>query len=114
MAFRSYVLNLTGAAQRLSDAYGVSAAFPAGAPNPSLDITYRSLYLQGLKANANDVFVGMDNTVSSTNHGFRIDPGDTAQPITLEPSSPGSPLHLSDFWVIGTADEDLCIAGVPL
>lgn len=114
MAFRSYVLVLTGVAQRLSDAYGVSAAFPAGTPNPATDITYRSLYLQGLAANSHDVFVGMDDTVSSSNHGFRVGSTDTDQPIRLEPSSPGSPLHLSDFWVVGTNGETLCIAGVPL
>lgn len=110
MAFRSYTLTLTGAAQRLSDVYGDGA----GVANPANDIPYRALYLQGLAANTNLIYVGMDNTVTSSNHGFRITAADTDQPFPLIPPTPGGPLHLSDFWVLGTADEVLCVGGIPL
>lgn len=110
MAFKSVTLALTGAAQRLSDAYGGAA----GVANPVTDITYRALYLQGLLANTGNIFVGDSNLVSSTNHGFRVSAVDGDPPVRLEPASPGSPLHLSDFWVIGTNGETLCIGGIPL
>jgi len=110
MAFRSYTLTLNGAAQRLSNVYGGAA----GVANPLSDIPYRAIYLQGLLANTAAVFVGMDDTVSSTNHGFRIGAADTDPPVALEPSSPGSPSKLSDFWVIGTNNEVLCVGSVPL
>lgn len=109
MGFRSYNLLLTGLPQRLSDAYGTP-----GTVDPKLDIPYRSLYLQGLLANTATIFIGSTDQVSSTNHGFRLGAADTDAPFTLEPSSPGSPLHLSDFWVLGTTGEVLCVAGVPL
>ena len=110
MAFRSYTLTLTGAAQRLSDVYGDGA----GVADPRHDIPYRALYLQGLLANSNAVFVGMDATVTSTNHGFRIGAADTDPPLALIPPSPGGPLHLSDLYVIGTNAEVLCVGGIPL
>lgn len=110
MAFRSYVLVLNGAAQRLSDVYGGSA----GVTDPRTDIPYRSVYLQGLLANSGAVFVGMDATVTSGNHGLRVGAADTDAPLALEPASPGSPIKLSDFWVIGSNAESLCVAGFPL
>ena len=109
MAFRSYTLTLSGAAQRLSDVYGVDAAGLAAA-----DIPYRLITLQGLLANTSNIFVGMDALVSSTNHAFRVNAVDGDQPIVLAPPSPGGPLHLSDFWVIGTGAEVVCVGGIPL
>lgn len=111
MAFRSYTLTLNGAAQRLSDVYASAAA---GSVTAMADIPYRLVTLQGLLANTGNIFVGMDNTVSSTNHAFRINAVDGDQPIILAPPSPGGPTKLSDFWVIGTNAEVLCVGGVPL
>lgn len=109
MAFRSYVLALTGAAQRLSDVYGVGADGLAAA-----DIPYRLLTLQGLLANTGNIFVGDSSAVTSSVHGFRVSAVDGDAPIRLAPAAPGSPLHLSDFWVIGTNGESLCVSGIPL
>lgn len=110
MGLRTYTLLLTGAAQRLSDVYGGTP----GEADPRTDITYRAIYLQGLLANSSVVFVGMDATVSSSNHGFRVSAADTDHPTAIEPASPGSPLHLSDFYVLGAGGETLCVAGIPL
>mgnify|MGYP001561627449 CR=1 FL=1 len=86
----------------------------AGVADPAADIPYRMITLQGLLANTNNIFVGDSALVTSALHGFRVSATDTDPPLKLEPSAPGSPLHLSDFWVIGTNGESLCVSGVPL
>jgi hypothetical protein len=110
MAFVTYQLTLNGAAQRLSNVYGGAAN--AAIPSPVTDIPYRTVTFQGLKANTNDIFVGNTSSVSSTVHGFRIDPTDTQAPIVLGSYDSG-PLKLSDFWVLGTSTEVLVVSGVP-
>ena len=105
MAFRHYSLTLNGAIQRLSTALANTAV---GGPQ---DEGYRFLSLQPGKANTNDIFVG-GSTVSATDYGMRLDPGDTAAPIELG-SHDGGPIKLSDLYVIGTNAERLHIAGIP-
>src|SRR3990172_719180 len=105
--FRSYQLTLTGAAQRLSDALGDGV----GVVNPVNNFALRLIMFQGLKANTNDIFVGHNSSVSSTIHGFRVDATDSAQPIIIGGFDEG-PIKLSDFWVLGTANEVLVVAAV--
>jgi hypothetical protein len=106
---KHYTLTLSGAAQRLSDCFGSGA----GVVDPAKDIPFREIMLSSLKANAADIFVGGDNaTVTSTSHAFRIDPGDTAPPITLGGHDSGG-YKLSSIYVLGTASDVLCIGGNP-
>lgn len=102
MAAKSYQLALTGAAKRVSDVYGGTP----GAPTAQADITYRSLHFQ---AETGTITIGSDNTVSASVYGVSIAVGAV---FTMEPPTPGGPLHLSDFWAFGTGT--LHILGVPL
>lgn len=112
MAFKSFQLTLNGNAQRLSDVL-LAAGVPSGTlPPAALDLPYRTLTFQALKANTNDIFIGDTNGVSSTVHGFRVDSTDSALPIILGGYDSG-PLKLSDYWVKGTNAEVLIVGGVP-
>jgi len=111
VAFKAYKLTLTGVAQRLSDAYAVpgpdtSVAFVAA------DIPLRMVTFQALTAVAAPIYVGDSALVSATVHGFRVDPTDTQQPFPLGPFDCG-PIKLSDFWVLGTANDVLMIGAIP-
>lgn len=113
MAYKAYQLTLTGAAQRLSDVFGLPATTPeSAAAFVSLDIPFRQLSFQSLKANAADIFIGDGPTVSTTVHAIRVDPGDTQPPIILGHFDDG-PMKLSDFYVIGTANDVLLVGGIP-
>lgn len=106
---KHYTLTLTGVAQRLSDCFGDGV----GVINAQKDLPFREVILSSLKANTNDIFVGGDNaTVSSTSHAFRIDPGDTAPPIAIG-GYDSAGLKLSTLFVLGTANDVLCIGGTP-
>jgi len=80
-------------------------------------IGFGGLYFQALKAAAADIFVGATKDtsaaapISSTNHGFRVDPADTAPPIEILRGS-GAALRLGDFSIAGTAGDTLLIFGV--
>lgn len=86
-------------------------------PAQDLTIGFGSLYFQALKAVAADIFVAAikdtsaANPVSSTNHGFRVDPADTAPPIQIRRGN-GAALRLGDFSIAGTAADTLLIFGV--
>lgn len=105
MAFRHYTVTLNGAAQRLSVALGLDAAG---------DVPYRQVILAADPANANVVYVGGDSGVSSTNHGFSLDPTQaTAKDRESLGPFPTGAIKLSEIWVIGTNTQRLMIAGVP-
>lgn len=111
MAFLGFTLTLTGSIQRLSDVYGDGT----GVVNVANDLPYRTLTFQALKANTNDVYVGGRNqatTLSSTKHAIRLDPTDT-QAVSIMGSYDMGPLKLSDFYVLGTNGEAICVGAVP-
>lgn len=111
--FRAYQLTLNGNAQRLSDVFGLASTVADTDPEfVKRDLPMRQLTFQVLTAGSNPVYVGESNLVSSTVHGFRVDPTDTQQPIVLGPFDSG-PLKLSDFWVRGTNAEVLVIGAIP-
>ena len=113
MAFKAYQLTLSGVAQRLSDAYGLGAPpTPVTEAFAAADIPLRQVTFQAIVAVAAVIYVGDSNLVSSTVHGFRLDPTDTQQPIMLGPFDSG-PIKLSDFWVLGTANDVLVIGAIP-
>lgn len=113
MAFKAYQLTLSGVAQQLSLAYGLGAQpSPVTSAFAAADIPLRQVTFQALTAVAAIIYVGDSNLVSATVHGFRIDPTDTQQPFTLGPFDSG-PVKLSDFWVVGTANDVLMIGAVP-
>lgn len=110
MAFAHHALTLTGAAQRLSDVYGDGA----GVVNAVHDIPLRQIVFAADPANGAVVYVGGDDSVSATDHGFSLDPTQaTAQALlNVGPFSTG-PVKLSDFWVLGTDGQRLMIGVVP-
>jgi hypothetical protein len=109
MAFAHHVLTLSGVAQRLSDVYGDGV----GVVNAAHDIPLRQIIFAADPANGAVVYVGGDNTVSSTDHGFSLDPTQaSSQPVAVGPFSTG-PVKLSDFWVLGTGTQRLMIGVVP-
>lgn len=107
MAFRTYDVTFSGAAQRVSTVLGI-------APGGPDDLSFRQLIFAADPANAAVCYVGDDNGISATSHGFALDPTQaTAKDReTLGPFEAG-PLKLSDFWVLGTVNQVLHIAGVP-
>jgi hypothetical protein len=111
VAFKAYQLTLTGVAQRLSNAYAVPGSDTSVA-FVTADIPLRQVFLQALTAVAAIIYVGDSALVSATVHGFRIDPTDTQQPIVLGPFDCG-PIKLSDFYVLGTANDVLVIGAIP-
>lgn len=112
MAARDYSLTLNGSAQRLSQvlASGAGNAQPAS----SEDLPFRQLIFAADAANAAVLYVGSSSLVSSTVHGFSLDPtqATAVDKVSLGPYEAG-PLKLSDFWVLGTNAERLHVLGVP-
>lgn len=99
---------------RLSDAFGLPSTTPVTDPEfVKRDVPLRLISFQALKAASTDFFIGDSALVSSTVHGFRVDPGDTAPPIILAPGSESGPMKFSDFYVAGTAASVLVVAAVP-
>lgn len=119
MTPRHYVLTLTGAAQQLSAVLPdslVNAATP-GVPASGLDRAskkfdcFQLVTLQADAANAGAIFLGGDDTVSSTNYGIRIPAavsGVPAPPLFIGPLPIGR-VKLEEFWVVGSANEKLYI-----
>ena len=109
---KAYTLTLSGVAQRLSQ------VLPSGAgnaqPSAADDIPFRQLRLQADPANANVVFVGADNTVSSTTHGGSLDStqATAVDHLVFGPFETG-PVKLSDIWVNGTGTQKVMVLGVP-
>jgi len=107
MAVRHFDLTLNGAAQQLS------TAIPAvgGAPGP--DEAYRQLIFSSAPGNAAAIYIGATSSVSSSSHGFSLDPAQaTQQPVYVGPFDTG-PVKLSEFWVLGANSEILHVLGIP-
>lgn len=107
--FYHRVLTLTGAPQRLSTAL---ADPTVGGPD---DRPCRQVTFQAMGANGNPIYIGGDVTVAVNNHALRINAGTQGvpdPPIILGGFDSG-PLKLSDFWVLGTGNQVLCIGMIP-
>lgn len=98
---RHYSLTLDGSAQQLSD---VLANTEVGGPD---DVPLLEVCLEIQDDDTNPIYVGGDNTVSVTDYGTRVPPIAAAEPLVVPRVFQGVKLHLSDFWVIGTAADVL-------
>ena len=104
-----YTLTLTGAAQPLTSLLAAADQSVGGANDYGL----RQILFQADPANSSAVYIGADATVSSSAHGFSLDPTQASQlPVALGPFETG-PLRLSDFWVLGSNAEKLHVTVVP-
>jgi hypothetical protein len=106
MAARHYTMTLSAVAQPLSVVLAVAQR------GGTQDEAYRSLQVQADKANTNDAFLG-GPTVTTADYGIRVDPADTAGPITVCDGFSEGPIKLSDIYAVGTAAEKLHIFGIP-
>lgn len=107
MAFKSYSLTLSGAAQRLSSVFTNTAV---GGPD---DVSCRQIFLQGHHANTARIFVGDSDQVSATVYGTYLPiPTGSPLPVSIGPFETG-PVKLSSIWVFGTLNEVLKISIVP-
>jgi hypothetical protein len=105
MPFKHYAVTLSGAVQRVSTALGLTEA--------AATLPYRQLIFSADPANTAVLYVG-DSAVASTTHGFALDPtAATAMDKVSVGPFPSGAVKLQDFYVIGTANERLMIAGVP-
>jgi hypothetical protein len=111
MGARDYSLVLNGSAQRLSR---VLSNADDSQPSATENLPFRQLVFAADPANTAVVYVGTSSLVSSTVHGFSLDPTQATalDKIVLGPYESG-PLHLSDFWVLGTTNERLHVLGIP-
>ena len=103
---------------RLSDAFLAQAGLPLSTPITDTefvkrDVPLRWISFQALAAATTSFFIGDLPTVSSTIHGFRVDPADTAVPVVIAPGGESGPVKFSDFYVAGTAASVLLVAAVP-
>ena len=101
----NYQLNLSGKAVRLSDVYGGTP----GVPDPTTDIPYRWLTFQ---ADGGDVYLGSDNTVTSSQYGLRL--GQTTLRDATGSWGPfgSGAVRLSDFWAFGAPGTKLHFLGL--
>ncbi len=107
MAVRDYSLTLNGSAQRLST---VLSDPTVGGP---MDAAFRQLLFSAAPGNTAAVYVGSTSSVSSTVHGFSLDPTQASQlPVSVGPFETG-PVKLSEFYVLGTNAEILHVLGIP-
>jgi len=107
VAFKSYSLTLTGAAQRLSS---VLTDPTVGGKD---DVSCRQIFLQGHHANTARIFVGDSDQVSGTVYGTYLPiPTGSPMPVVIGPFEAG-PVKLSSIWVFGTLNEVLKISLVP-
>lgn len=111
MSFRHYNLTLDGGIQRLSSVLADTEV--GGADDEAL----RVIQLQMQGDSSDPLFVGgapkvgTTVTLTSTDHGFRLEPGSAgvpAAPYLLGEFETG-PIRLSDIYVLGTAAEVLHI-----
>lgn len=122
MALRDWTLTLNGSAQQLSSVLGVDDTSKANPPTAEAvrggtrDEALRTIILQGDPANTHVVYVGSSSSVSSSLYGVAVPiPIATSNPTALIAMSwsHSGPVKLSDFWVLGTANEKLHILAVP-
>ena len=107
MAVRHFDITLNGSAQRLS------TAIPTVNGQAGPDEAHRQLIFSSAPGNANVIYVGATSSVSSTSHGFSLDPTQaTQQPVSVGPFETG-PVKLSEFWVLGTNAEILHVLAIP-
>ena len=109
MAARHYALTLNGSAQQLSTL--LSNTERGGAE----DVACVQIILAADPANSNVIYVGANNTVAATTHGFALDPTQaTAKDReSIGPFSSGK-VKPSDIWVKGTNAERLMVFLVPM
>lgn len=106
MPFQHYALTLSGAAQNVATALGLD--------EQSATLPYRQVILAADPANGNVLYIGSNAGVSSTDHGFSLDPTQaTAKDRESLGPFPSGAVKLKEIWVIGTANQRLMIAGVP-
>ena len=112
MSFRHFNLTLDGTVQRLSN------ALPDNTVGGADDEALRVISLQPEGGNADPIFVGGGRkaaagaSLSSTDYGFRLEAATATippAPFILGEFETG-PIRLSEFYVLGTADEILHIA----
>jgi hypothetical protein len=107
VAVRDYSLTLSGAAQRLS------AALADPTPGGPDDAAFRQLIFSAAPGNSAVVYVGATALISSTVHGFSLDPTQASQqPVSVGPFETG-PMKLSEFYVLGTSNDVLHVLGIP-
>ena len=109
MAFTHYAVTLSGAAQNVATALGLDLN------GEEATLPYRQLIFSADPANGAVVYVGSARaTVSATDHGFSLDPTQaTAMDKVSVGPFPSGAVKLKEFFVLGTADQRLMIAGVP-
>lgn len=106
MSFMHYAVTLTGVAQNVAAALGLN--------EQAATLPYRQVILAADPANANVLYIGATSGVSSTDHGFSLDPTQaTAKDRESLGPFPSGAVKLNEIWVIGTANQRLMIAGVP-
>lgn len=107
MAVKQYTLTLNGSAQRLSSVFSNQADITAE------DIGFYQLILAADPANAAAVYIGGLSTVSSTAHGFALDP---TQATAKDRESLGpftdARIKLSQLYAIGGNNERLMLLGI--
>lgn len=109
-----YTLTLSGAAQSLLAA--ATAEAPTTQAGATANIPLRALILQPDGGNGAPIYLGSDNTVTTTSYGVRLELGAAGVPpaaLNLGPYAGSGPLKLSDFWVIGTAAQKLHLLAIP-
>ena len=108
MAFKHYVVTLNGSTQN------VATALAMDLNGQEATLPYRQLIFSADPANTAVVYVGDDADVSSTDHGFSLDPtqATAVDKVSLGPFPSGA-VKLKEFYVRGTNNERLMIAGVP-
>jgi len=110
MALLTFDVTLNGSAQNVAAALGITVGGPA-------DRAYAQLIVAADPANGAVVYVGAASTISSTSHGFALDPTQaTAKDReTFGPWGDGTgKVKLSDLWVLGTNAQIVHFCGVPL
>ena len=108
MAFKHYAVTLSGVAQNVATALGLDLN------GQEATLPYRQLIFSADPANTAVLYVGDDNAISAADHGFSLDPTQaTAMDKVSVGPFPSGAVKLKEFFVLGTADQRLMIAGVP-
>lgn len=107
MGLRHYTVTLTATATPV-----LTLVDPTLARGGARDEAFRFISVQAGKANNSDAFVG-GPTLTTTDYGVRLDPGDTAPPLDLVGHYDAGPVKLSDIYVVGAAGEKLHFLCIP-
>lgn len=112
MAIKAYTLTLSGSSENLASA--LAAAGATITPGGEGDGSFASVILQSNQDNAGDIYIGNNGqTVTSASYGTRLEANAEVAPAVREfDAAGGSSLRLSDFVVLGTANEKLHVLGV--